>query len=188
MVEHMRYKKLKPSLMTTNPVSEEISISSFRIEKLTSATNIDWQHPLLEIFRPQPQTQPLTLSKLYLVPSRFDDEFDPDFAPEPTSAHDLPELKVWTERFVHSIVEIWAGRRSPRQVESLCHHRIFSDLVRQSGSQKEIGHVRKIHIQEPLDGICEATITIRYQNRLRAMLVRFEGIDKRWLCTALTLL
>ena len=188
MVEHISCEKLKPSLMTTNPVSEEISISSFRIEKLTSATNIDWQHPLLEIFRPQPLTQPLTPSKLYLVPSRFDDEFDPDFAPEPTSAHDLPELAVWTERFVHSIVEIWAGRRSPRQVESLCHHRIFSDLVRQSGSQKEIGHVRKIHIQEPLDGICEATITIRYENRLRAMLVRFEGIDKRWLCTALTLL
>jgi hypothetical protein len=39
-----------------------------------------------------------------------------------------------------------------------------------------------------LDGICEATITIRYEDRLRAMLVRFEGIDKRWLCTALTLL
>ena len=174
--------------MTTNPVSEEILISSFRIEKLTSSSDIDWQHPLLEIFRPQPLTQPLTLSKLYLVPSRFDDEFDPDFAPEPTSAHDLPELKVWTERFAHSVVEIWAGRRSPRQVESLCHHRIFSDLVRQSGSQKEIGHVRKIHIQEPLDGICEATITIRYENRLRSMLVRFEGIDKRWLCTALTLL
>jgi hypothetical protein len=122
------------------------------------------------------------------VPSRFDDEFDPDFAPEPTSASELPELKIWTERFVHSIVEIWAGRRSPRQVESLCHHRIYSELVRQSGSQEEIGHVRKIHIQEPLDGICEATITIRYQNKLRAMLVRFEGIDKRWLCTVLTLL
>jgi hypothetical protein len=188
MVEQSECGKLNPSLMTTNRVVEEISISSFRIEKLTSATNVDWQHPLLEIFRPQGLPQSAKPSKLYLVPSRFDDEFDPDFAPEPTSARDLPELQGWTERFAHSIVEIWAGRRSPRQVESLCHHRIFSELVRQSGSQKEIGHIRKIHIQEPLDGICEATITIRYENRLRAMLVRFEGIDKRWLCTALTLL
>jgi hypothetical protein len=188
MVDHKTCEKLKPSLMTTNPVTEEISISSFRIEKLVSATNIDWQHPLLEIFRPQPLTTQLKPSKLYLVPSRFDDEFDPDFAPEPTSARDLPELGVWTERFAHSIVEIWAGRRSPRQVESLCHHRIFSDLVRQASTQKEIGHLRKIHIQEPLDGICEATITIRFEDRLRVMLVRFEGIDKRWLCTALNLL
>ena len=188
MAEHNGHKWLKSVLMTTNRVSEEISISSFRIEKLTSAANIDWQHPLLEIFRPQGLPQSPKPSKLYLVPSRFDDEFDPDFAPEPTSAKDLPELQGWTERFAHSIVEIWAGRRSPRQVEALCHHRIFSELVRQSGSQKEIGHIRKIHIQEPLDGICEATITIRYENRLRAMLVRFEGIDKQWLCTALTLL
>ena len=188
MVDHKTCEKLKPSLMTTNPVTEEISISSFRIEKLVSATNIDWQHPLLEIFRPQPLTTQFKPSNLYLVPSRFDDEFDPDFAPEPTSARDLPELGVWTERFAHSIVEIWAGRRSPRQVESLCHHRIFSDLVRQADTQKEIGLLRKIHIQEPLDGICEATITIRFEDRLRVMLVRFEGIDKRWLCTALNLL
>lgn len=188
MVEHMCFKKLEPLLMTTNRLIEEISISSFRIEQLASVTNVDWKHPLLEIFRPQTQTRSLVPSKLYLVPSRFDDEFDPDFAPEPTSARDLPELQGWTERFAHSIVEIWAGRRSPRQVESLCHHRIFSELVRQSGSQKEIGHIRKIHIQEPLDGICEATITIRYEDRLQAMLVRFEGIDKRWLCTVLTLL
>jgi hypothetical protein len=188
MVEAKVREKFNPSFMTTNRAAEEISISSFRIEKLVSTSHTDWQHPLLEIFRPQPLSQPLAPSKLYLVPSRFDDEFDPDFAPEPTSARDLPELTVWTERFVHLIVEIWAGRRSPRQVESLCHHRIFSDLARQSGSQKEIGHVRKIHIQEPLDGICEATITIRFEDRLRVMLVRFEGIDKRWLCTALALL
>ncbi|MEY3649866.1 MAG: hypothetical protein RL370_569 [Actinomycetota bacterium] len=188
MVEQGDYRKLNPSLMTTNRVVEDISISSFRIERLTSGTNVDWKHPLLEIFRPQGLPQSGKPSKLYLIPSRFDDEFDPDFAPEPTSARDLPELQGWSERFAHSIVEIWAGRRSPRQVEALCHHRIFSELVRQSGSQKVIGHIRKIHIQEPLDGICEATITIRYENRLRAMLVRFEGIDKRWLCTALTLL
>lgn len=174
--------------MTTHQVTEEISISSFRIEQLAAVTHVDWKHPVLEIFKPQPMTSAVAPSKLYLVPSRFDDEFDPDFAPEPTSARDLPELKVWTERFAQSIVEIWAARRSPRQVESLCHHRIFSELVRQSGSQKEIGRIRKIHIQEPLDGICEATVTIRYEKRLRAMLVRFEGIDRRWLCTALTLL
>lgn len=174
--------------MTTNRLVEEVSISSFRIEKIASSTDIDWKHPLLEIFRPQPLLKPNLPSKLYLLPSRFGEEFDPDFSPEPTSAMNLPELTLWTERFVYSIVEIWAGRRSPRQVESLCHHRIYSELVRQSGSFKEVGHVRKIHIQEPLDGICEATITIRFENRLRAMLVRFEGIDKRWLCTALNLL
>jgi hypothetical protein len=175
--------------MTTNQlISEEITISSFRIDALDSPQNQDWKHPLLEIFKLVPVVSHTTRPKLYLVPSRFDDEFDPDFAPEPTSALDLPELHKWTEQFAHLVVEIWAGRRSPRQIQALCHHIIYSELVRKSGSQKEIGHIRKIHIQEPLDGICEATITVRYQDRLRSMLIRFEGIDKRWLCTALNLL
>jgi hypothetical protein len=175
--------------MTTNQlISDEMTISSFRIEALDSPEDQDWKHPLLDIFKPAPTPTQTKRPKLYLVPSRFDDEFDPDFAPEPTSALDLPELHQWTERFIHSVVEIWAGRRSPRQIQTLCHHTIFSELVRKSGSQKEIGRIRKIHIQEPLDGICEATITVRYQDRLRSILIRFEGIDKRWLCTALTLL
>jgi hypothetical protein len=29
---------------------------------------------------------------------------------------------------------------------------------------------------------------VRYGGRLRSLVIRFEGIDKRWLCTALTLL
>jgi hypothetical protein len=174
--------------MTTHHlISDEITISSFRIEALDSPDDQDWKHPLLEIFKPASFPVQTKRPKLYLVPSRFDDEFDPDFAPEPTSALDLPELHQWTERFAHSVVEIWAGRRPPRQIQNLCHHTIFSELVRKTGSQREIGHIRKIHIQEPLDGICEATITVRYQDRLRSILIRFEGIDKRWLCTALNL-
>jgi hypothetical protein len=175
--------------MTTNRIHDnELSISSFRIEVIASPQQNDWQHPCLEIFHPRPQVHEIRNSKLYLVPTQFEGEFDPDFAPEPTSARDLPDLMQWTQRFAHSVVEIWAGRRSPTQLASQCHHRIFSELVRKSGSQKQVGHIRKIHIQEPLDGICEATITVRYEDRLRAILVRFEGIDKRWLCTTLTLL
>lgn len=175
--------------MTTNRViDDEIEINSFRIEAFNSDELADWQHPLLEIFKPQPEINIPVRPKLYLIPSQFDDEFDSEFAPVPTSALDLPELRQWTTRFANNIIEIWAGRRSPRQIESQCHHRIYAELVKKSGSQKELGHIRKIHIQEPLDGICEATITVRYEDRLRSMLVRFEGVDKRWLCTTLTLL
>ena len=177
------------AFMTTNKViDEEVSINSFLIEHFCSENDADWKHPLLEIFRPKPTLTEGQRLKLYLVPSRFDDEYDPDFAPEPTSAQDLPNLTQWVERFICNVVEIWAGRRSPGQLSNQCHHRIFSELVRKSGSQKQVGHVRKIHIQEPLDGICEATVTVRFENRLRSVMLRFEGVDKRWLCTALTLL
>jgi hypothetical protein len=62
------------------------------------------------------------------------------------------------------------------------------ELLRNTGSQKEIGRIRNIHQNEPLDGICESTVTVRYGNRLRAIVIRFEGVDGRWLCTALRLL
>ena len=174
--------------MTTNRIhEEEISIARFRIEEIAAAEQ-DWQHPFLEIFRPAPPVYERQRGKLYLVPTQAEGEFDPEFAPQPTSALDLPELREWVQRFVHNVVEIWAGRRSPTQLAAQCHHRIFSELVRKSGSQKQVGHIRKIHIQEPLDGICEATITVRFEDRLRVIVVRFEGVDKRWLCTTLILL
>jgi hypothetical protein len=105
--------------------------------------------------------------------------------PLPTSASALPELQAWTLRFIVSVVEVWAGRRQPAQLISWCHRVIYMELLRASGSQKEIGKIKSIHQSEPLDGICESTALIRYGDRLRAVVIRFEGVDGRWLCTAL---
>ena len=91
-------------------------------------------------------------------------------------------------QFMHNVLEIWAGRRSASQVQAMCHHLIFADIQRTAGQQKVLGRIRKIKLTQPLDGICESAITVRYGDRLRVVAIRFEGLDKRWLCTALTLL
>jgi hypothetical protein len=65
---------------------------------------------------------------------------------------------------------------------------VFGELQRMTGSIKELGRVRKTRITEPLDGICEATVTIRFGDRLRVVAIRFEGLDGRWLCTYLNLI
>ena len=135
-------------------------------------------------FEPLPQQS----AKLYLIPSSFGEEYEPGFEPVPTSASELPDLHTWTMKFAVSVVEIWAGRRQPAQLISRCHRHIYMQLLKQVGSQKEIGRIRTIHQSQPLDGICESTITVRYGDRLRAMVIRFEGVDKRWLCTELRLL
>ena len=62
------------------------------------------------------------------------------------------------------------------------------DLLKAVGSQKVIGRIRTIHQNEPLDGICESTVTVRYGDRLRAMVIRFEGVNEKWLCTELKIL
>jgi hypothetical protein len=156
--------------------------------EISSCEAEDWQHPMLEMFRPIVEEHEKQKARLYLIPSSFDDEFDPDFSPQPTSASDLPELHEWTMRFVVSVLEIWAGRRSPSQLTRMCHRSIFTELQARAGTMKEVGRLRTIHQSEPLDGICESVVTIRYGKRLRALSVRFEGVDNRWLCTALNLL
>ena len=125
---------------------------------------------------------------LYSMPSHFGEEFDPDFAPLPTSASDLPDLNIWILKFGISVLEIWASRRSPTQLSRWCHQSIFLYIFRGVGTVSEVGKIRKIYRCEPLDGISEATLTVKFEKRVRALVLRFEGVDKRWLCTSLTLL
>ena len=147
-----------------------------------------WSHPQLDLFPKTITEIPAQKGKLYLVPSTFGEEFDPDFAPVPCSAADLPELHAWTTKFAICTLEIWAGRRQPAQLAQWTHRVIYTRLLKQAGSQKEVGKIRTIKQCEPIDGVCESTITVRYGHRLRAMVIRFEGVDGRWLCTALDLL
>ena len=147
-----------------------------------------WSHPVLDLFAPTRREYVEQSAKLYLVPSTFGEELEADEMPIPTSASSLPELQAWTMKFIVSVVEVWAGRRQPAQLIRWCHRVIYMELLRKSGSQKEIGKIKSIHQSEPLDGICESTVLIRYGERLRAVVIRFEGVDGRWLCTALQMI
>ena len=175
--------------MTTElEYNQQPSFSTIDLSPISSDPDEDWQHLVLEMFRPEVPQPTLKKAPLYLVASTFGEEFDPEFAPEPTSAEDLPDIHELIFQFIHNVVEIWAGRRSASQVQSMCHHLIFSELQRSAGQQKLVGRIRKIKVTQPLDGISESTVTIRYGERLRVVAIRFEGRDQRWLCTALTLL
>jgi len=164
--------------MTTSPIQ---LISSTEDPSL-------WRHPVLDLFAPPVREQVPQSAKLYLVPSTFGEELEPDEMPIPTSAAELPELHTWTMKFIVSVVEVWAGRRQPAQLIRWCHRVIYMELLRASGSQREIGKIKSIHQSEPLDGICESTVLVRYGDRLRAVVIRFEGVDGRWLCTALKMI
>ena len=175
--------------MTTQLEYQQIpTFSRIDLRPISSDTDEDYQHPVLEIFRHEMPEQSPRKPKLYLVPSTFGEDFDAEFAPQPTSSADLPDITDLTTRFIHNVVEIWAGRRSAAQVQSMCPHRVYSELQRKAGKQNEIGRIRKLRITEPLDGISESTVTIRDGERLRVAAIRFEGQDQRWLCTSLSLL
>ena len=164
--------------MTTSPIQ---LISSTEDPAL-------WSHPVLDLFAPPTRELVQQTAKLYLVPSTFGEDLEPDEMPIPTSAAELPELHAWTMKFIVSVIEVWAGRRQPAQLIRWCHRVIYMELLRTSGSQKEIGKIKSIHQSEPLDGICESTVLVRYGDRLRAVVIRFEGVDGHWLCTALKMM
>ena len=125
---------------------------------------------------------------LYKLSSLYKEDYVPGFAPEPTSASELPEIEKFAEKFAKSVLEIWAGKRSAAQLSKFCHASVYQELVTSIGFQKEIGKFRKIYINEPLDGLCESTVTVRFKDRLRSMALRFEGVDHKWVCTSLDLI
>ena len=147
-----------------------------------------WDHPMLDLYRPENSPTPDRKPLLYSLPSIHEEDFDPEFAPQPTSASELPDLRTWTFKFSTSVLEIWAARRQPTQLSHWCDRFVYSELIKNVGSQSEIGHSRKLHHCQPLDGIGESAMTVRFQGRIRSLAMRFEGLDHRWLCTSLTLL
>ena len=143
---------------------------------------------MLDLYRQETPRVSEQRPMLYSIPTQFGEDFDPEFAPRPTSTSDLPELHAWTLKFATSVLEIWAAKRQPGQLARWCHHVIYADLVAKVGSMHDVGRIRKLHICQPLDGICEIALTVRFDDRMRSLAIRFEGVDHRWLCTSLTLL
>lgn len=147
-----------------------------------------WLHPTLDLFTlPARQYQPQK-ARLFTQPSSFGESFDEDDKPQPTSASELPDIHRWTMSFAINALEIFVGRRQPAQLAPRCHHVIYRYLLTQTSSQREVGRIMSIHQDQPLDGICESTVVIAYRERVRALAIRTEGIDGRWLCTALRMI
>ena len=152
----------------------------------STAHALQWQQPVIEFeSRPEPLQQ---RAYLYLAPTTFNEEFDRDDAPQPCSATTLPKISEWSFAFIVNLLEILSGHRQPAQIMVRCHRVVYHQILSMAGQDRVIGKLRTVHLQEPLDGLCEITATVRYGDRLKAMALRFEGVDGRWVCTVLEIL
>ena len=127
-------------------------------------------------------------NKLYLVPTTHGESYDPDFAPNPSPLADLPNLERWTLTYVVSAIEIMAGRRPVQQLSRSTHRFTYNSLLRNIGSVTELPKIRSIHRNQPIEGVVELTAILSFKDRVRALIARFEGVDRKWLCTELELL
>ncbi len=127
-------------------------------------------------------------TKLYLVPTTHGESYDPDFAPNPSPLTELPNIERWTLMYVVSVIEVMAGRRPIQQVARSTHRFTYNSLLREMGSINEVPKIRRIIRNQPIEGVVELTAILVFKNRVRALIARFEGVDKKWLCTELELL
>ena len=131
-------------------------------------------------------------TKLYLVPT-IDTEFGnewshPKFSSTPSNLTDLPDINEWSESFIITIIEIWSGRRGVMQLANNCHRSVINKLIKQGKELDNSCRIRKIYLNQPIEGVIEAAVTLRIKERVRSLILRFEGVDKRWVCTELNLL
>ena len=142
----------------------------------------------------QPKPSPIfaNKTKLYLVPTidtEFGDEWShPKFSSAPSDLTDLPDINEWSKSFIITIIEIWSGRRGVMQLANNCHRSVINKLIKQGKELDNSCRIRKIYLNQPIEGVIEATVTLRIKERVRSLILRFEGVDKRWVCTELNLL
>lgn len=131
--------------------------------------------------RPRPEV----LSKeIYLSEAELDEA---EFSRQPTKRESLPEPTAWIEKFAQGAFEVMAGRRNGAQFARWTNRTVYFHLQHRNGLLNGAPHIHHVHICEPADGIAEATVTVRFGDRLRAAALRFEGLDGRWICTSLML-
>lgn len=111
----------------------------------------------------------------------------------------LTALEAWIGQIVQAVVEIVGGDRPLTQAVRWTSPRVYQQLGRRSahlgkvgGYAPGVGRVQRVRprvtgVTSSLidDAIVEAAVTIRTGHRARAVAVRFEQTDARWICTVL---
>jgi|AACY02.15.fsa_nt_gi hypothetical protein len=126
--------------------------------------------------------------RLVLVPTTHGESFDTGFAPKPTSPEFLPEPTKFTLAYLVSVIEVILGKRQLRQIARNTHRFVFDSIASQIGKFPELPKIQRIYRSYPIEGVIEVVATLKFNRRIRALAMRFEGVDGRWLCTELDLL
>ena len=123
----------------------------------------------------------------------------PPLPPEPVR---VPAAPARDERVVAGVVrallEVLDGHRTVEQLDRLVTRRVRAELVgavvrpgaRRAASadgRRERPRVRSVRTSRPTDDVVEACATVVRRGRVRAVALRLEVRDGRWLCSELCL-
>lgn len=175
--------------------------------RLVSSPDVSEQQPLGLVF---PSPNPFVPTIVEEVPSPrvaarptsawksecADDEF---FERQPTGRDELPEPRAWAQRYGQAWVEASVGRRSPKQLSRWSTPAVLSQLQscttttpspsprsqqpRTIPARSAQVVVSRVRVDEPADGVAEVAAVVHSRGRSRALMLRLEGWDGRWVCT-----
>lgn len=127
-------------------------------------------------------------------------EHSETFTHQPTPSSELPQPEPWIEMMVSGVLESIHGVRDPRQFVRWMTQDVFHAVEARSKSvqlrhqtlKKPIARpvfaLGNVVINHPRDGVVEAAAVVHGPTRVRAVAIRMEGLDRRWLTTAFRML
>lgn len=162
---------------------------------------------------PAPATQPAaldeaTLEQLYLQARRTDAPLRRFVQPAiplasagtdgavPAGAEDpqtcgLPDAHTWAHRLVPAVLECLAGLRPAGQLARMVDPAIRVRIARRGAIARRRGtrgvhapRVLKVHTCTPREGVAEVSVVVQMGDRVRAIALRLEGLDDRWVMTS----
>lgn len=120
-------------------------------------------------------------------------DIDDDPRPTPGDPGRLPDPRRWAGMLAQAVVEVLAGRRPATQLIRWLNLEVY-ERVRRSAAAAPGGRtgvpvrVRRVRVATSVEGWVEAVAVVDDGTRCRAMAVRLEALQRRWLCTSLDIL
>ncbi len=125
------------------------------------------------------------------------------------------EVRAWAARLAQAVVEVVAGRRPASQLVRWTTPAVQRDLERRARAVARVAglpspasratgqvlgrpratasraplhpQVRSVHVSRPGHDVAEVSVHVRFAQRSRALAMRLEHRQERWLCTVLEL-
>jgi len=181
--------RLAPPPRTEPPYDDEIGTSSLARHQSRAAT----QGTLALTFTLPSgvPTRPRPAPRLRLVPG--------EAPPEPAGAAGQvsPHAQAWAGTLAQAVVEVLAGDRPVGQLLRWTTGRVYAELSSRAAAaahectavraSRARAVVRRVYVSQPAEGVAEASAVVSDGRRTRAMALRLQNADGRWMCTALEL-
>lgn len=103
-------------------------------------------------------------------------------------ADELPDPRRWIARLAQSALECLHGRRPVQQLVRWTAEPVYRDLSRRAAAQEDAPavrpRIRSLRVCRVTGSVAEASVVVQLGRAARAVVVRLEADDGRWLCTA----